>query len=233
MKKGLFIKKIFSKKSIKKIENKIGYLGIDNKIDINNYLNIKLLLLVIIFVFTLIYFEFGYILAVVFTFAFYYLYDYVLLDLKIKKRIDILEHDAIFFFEVLAITLQSHNNLKLCLEITSDAIDSELSKEVKDVLKNMKIGKSLDEVLNDLKDRIPSKSVGNVILNIIEANHYGNPIVDSLNNQVSYLTDKRILDIKAKINKMPTKISIISVVLFIPLVMLLILGPVIINYFFS
>ena len=81
--------------------------------------------------------------------------------------------------------------------------------------------------------RIPSKSVCNVILNIIEANEFGNSIEGALINQVNYLTDKRILDIKSNINKMPMKISIISVLLFLPLMLILIIGPIIINYFFK
>ena len=78
--------------------------------------------------------------------------------------------------------------------------------------------------------RIPSKSVCNVILNIIEANEFGNSIEGALTNQINYLTDKRILDIKESINMMPMKISIVSVLLFLPLMMLLILGPIFINY---
>ena len=50
---------------------------------------------------------------------------------------------------------------------------------------------------------------------------------------INYLTDKRILDIKSNINKMPMKISIVSVLLFLPLMLILIIGPIIINYFFK
>ena len=39
-----------------------------------------------------------------------------------------------------------------------------------------------------------------------------------------------MLSIKARINKMPMKISVISVVFIIPIVLLLVLGPVLINF---
>ena len=119
----------------------------------------------------------------------------------------------------------------MCLEITTDAIDSDLSKEFAFALKEAKLGKSLNEALNDLKIRIPSKNVNNVLLNIIEANEYGHSINDSLNNQIDYLIDKKVLDIKGQINQIPTKISIISVLIFLPLIILLIISPVLINYF--
>lgn len=231
MNSDILIKKIYSKKSLKRLDNKIASLGSSCKLNVSKFLNLKLILLVFTFVFCLFYFKHGYILSPIITIFVYILYDYYYLDYQIKKRARVLEHDAIFFFEVLALTLQSERNLKLCLEITSDAIDSDLSNEFKVALKEVKLGKSLTEALEDLKNRIPSKIVNNVLLSIIESNVYGNSIVDSLNNQIEYLTDKRILEIKGKINKMPTKISVVSVLLFIPLIMLLILGPVLINYF--
>ena len=115
----------------------------------------------------------------------------------------------------------------------TDDVNYKFSDEFKKCLKEVKLGKTLTEGLVDLMQRIPSKSVCNVILNIIEANEFGNSIEGALINQVNYLTDKRILDIKSNINKMPMKISIISVLLFLPLMLILIIGPIIINYFFK
>lgn len=233
MKVNGFIKKIFSKKSLNRLNNKLISLGSNYNMDINKYLNIKLCLIIVLFFAVLFISDYGYILAPIASVAAYIIYDYVTLDLKIKKREKILEKDAVFFFQVLALTLQSERNLKMCLQVTADAIESELSTEFKVALKEIKLGKSLTESLENLKKRIPSKTVNNVLLSLIESNVYGNSIVDALNNQVEYITDKRILEIKGQINKLPTKISIVSVLFFIPLIMLLILGPVVINYIFK
>ena len=62
-------------------------------------------------------------------------------------------------------------------------------------------------------------------------NIFGNNIVDSLYNQVDYLREKKLLDVKATIGKMPVKISVISVIFFVPLMMLIILSPIVINLF--
>ena len=50
-----------------------------------------------------------------------------------------------------------------------------------------------------------------------------------MNGQVDYLRDKQIMEVKEQINKIPNKVSIISVVFIIPLILLIILGPFIIN----
>ena len=92
-----------------------------------------------------------------------------------------------------------------------------------------RFGKSLIEVLSDLKKRIPSESINNIILNITQTSAFGNNIIDVMNNQVEYLRDKQIMEVKAKINKIPNKVSIISVIFIVPLILLIVLGPFIIN----
>ena len=67
---------------------------------------------------------------------------------------------------------------------------------MKFALKETELGKSLNEALTNLRSRISSKSVDNLILSLIESNLYGNNILESLKTQVTYITDKRILKIK-------------------------------------
>jgi pilus assembly protein TadC len=50
-----------------------------------------------------------------------------------------------------------------------------------------------------------------------------------MNNQVEYLREKQMMEVKAQINKIPNKVSIISVIFIIPLILLIILGPFIIE----
>lgn len=94
----------------------------------------------------------------------------------------------------------------------------------------MKLGKSLNEALNDMKKRIPSEAINNALLNMIESNLFGNSILTSMNNQIDFLREKQMLDIKAEINKLPTKVSIISALFFVPIMLLIILAPVLIQY---
>ena len=92
------------------------------------------------------------------------------------------------------------------------------------------MGKSLIESLKDMKYRIPSETINNTILNITESSIFGSNIIDSLNNQLEYLRNKRLMEVKGKIAKLPTKISVLSVVFFIPIILLIILSPVIIDF---
>lgn len=151
--------------------------------------------------------------------------------MKLDKRSDKLNNEAMYFFEVLTLSLETGRNLKTALEITSSNIDSELSDEFKRMLEEVKYGKGLSEALDDLKLRIPSETINNIILNISQSNIFGNSIIETMYNQIDYIRDKQIMLTKARINKIPLKVSVISVIFFIPLLLLLILSPVIIDYF--
>lgn len=220
---------MYLKKTIERIERKIGLLG-ETNLKSFPFLNTRFVLSLFLFFFVLILFKYGYILAPVLTILFYILTEKVLLDIPIKKRGKKLEDEAIFFFEILILTLESNKNLKGSLELTTHNIDSELSKEFKKTLTETKMGKSFTESLISMKERIPSDSINSIILNLTESSIFGNNITETLNNQLDYLRDKKLLSIKAEINKLPTKISVLSVLFFIPIMLLIILSPVLLEF---
>ncbi len=230
MKERSLVRRIYLDSTIKKVEKKIKLLGIHCNYDAQDLLNMRLLASLFLFVVLIIFNKNGYILAPIAVIIFHYLSEYLILDLPIKKRTRKLEEEAIFFFEVLSLTLESGRNLTTALSITAKNVESELAEEFRKSLSEMKLGKSFPEAMTSMKERIPSDTINNAILNIVQASVFGNNIQESLNNQLDFLRDKRLLEIKSEIGKLPTKISIISVVFFIPIILLVILAPVLIEF---
>lgn len=221
---------LYSRRLVSKINTKINLLGISCKYDAITFLNMRLFTSIIIFFVVLSSFDYGYILSLVAVILYYYLFERIFLDEKIKKRTTRLNNEAIYFFEVLTLSLQTGRNLAEAVSITVNSVDSELSREFKEAVRQTKFGKSLTESLTDMQKNIPSDSINNIILALTQANMYGSSIIDTMYNQVDYLREKRKLEVKAAISKVPTKISIISVFFFIPLILLIILGPAILSY---
>ncbi len=218
---------IYRKKTIKKLNKKFKLLGIEtNSI---KFMNCRILSSLIIFVLLMIFSNKGYILGPLFAILVYISFEYIL-NYKINKRRELLNYDAIFYFQVLSLTLESGKNLQGGLELTCNGVNNSLSSEFKKTLHEVSLGKSLSDAINDMKERIPSEEVNTVLLNITQSALFGNNIIDSLNNQIDYLRDKKLLDIKGKINKMPVKISVISVIFIVPIILLIVLGPVVINF---
>ena len=229
-KEFVLARKVYPKKSIEKTKHKVEQLGIYNKLNPIVFLNIRLITTIILF-FVILYLvpDYGYIYAPLLSVIYYFGLYYIVIDYQIKKRIKKLENEAVYFFEVLTLSVETGRDLKSALEITCKNIDSEISDEFKKTLNEINFSKSLDEALDSMRKRIPSDNINNIILNISQTNIFGGNIIETMYNQIDFMSDKRIQEIRGQINKLPIKISILSVVFFIPLMLLLVLGPIIIS----
>ena len=75
--------------------------------------------------------------------------------------------------------------------------------------------------------------INNTILNMIQASNYGTNIKEAIYNEIDFLRNKQILRVKGEIAKLPTKISVISVFFIVPIMLLIILAPVVLNFLLS
>lgn len=225
-----FIKRLYSQKYILNFKSKIMLLGIKNKLKPYNVIIFKFISANLLFFIVLFSHNYGYILAPVTLIIYLALFNYFVIDKRIKKRTIEIENEAMHFFEVLTLSLETGRNLIEAIDVTTTNVSGILSIEFQEAIREVKYGKSLNEALIDMQKRIPSDTVNIIILSLTQANLYGNSIVENLYGQVDYLRTKRKMMVKGKISKVPVYISIISVLFFIPLILLIILGPIILNY---
>lgn len=224
------LRDLYSKKQLSRIDEKINLLGVSSRMSTVSFLNTRLITMIVLGIVVFVSFDYGYIYMPFVMVIYYLLFEKVFLDMKIKKRTEKLNSEAIYFFEVLTLSLQTGRNLNEAISVTINSVDGELSLEFKEALRQTKFGKSLNESLSDIQKFIPSDSINNIILSLTQSNMYGSSIIDTMHSQIDYLRQRRILEVKAKISKVPIKISVISVFFFIPLILLIILGPVILGY---
>lgn len=223
-------RKLYSEKTVMDVGKKIKLLGVSTKLGTYSFLNLRLFGTVILFIIVLYISDIGFLLAPIVSFVYYIGVTYLLLDYKIRERQIILEIEALNFFEILTLSLETGRNLQEALNVTLASLEGILVLEFREVLREVKFGKSLTEALEDMQENIPSDTINNIILSLTQANLYGSSIIKSLNNQIDYLREKRKLEVKAEISKVPIKISIISVFFFVPLILLIILAPVLLGY---
>lgn len=224
------LRNLYSEKQLSRIDEKINLLGVSSRMSTVSFLNTRLITMIVLGIVVFVSFDYGYIYMPFVMVIYYLLFEKVFLDMKIKKRTEKLNSEAIYFFEVLTLSLQTGRNLNEAISVTINSVDGELSLEFKEALRQTKFGKSLNESLSDIQKFIPSDSINNIILSLTQSNMYGSSIIDTMHSQIDYLRQRRILEVKAKISKVPIKISVISVFFFIPLILLIILGPVILSY---
>lgn len=231
MNKSEFVNKIYSEKYINKVIAKVKLLGYDSDVSAYDIILIRLFTSIALFILMLYIFDYGYIFGPIITLIYYFMFNKIVLDNKIKNRTIKLENEAMHFFEVLTLSLETGRNLASAIEVTTKNVSGILSLEFSESVREVTFGKSLNEALTDMQERIPSETINNIVLSLTQSNLYGNSIIDSLYSQIDYLREKRKLEVKGRISKVPIYISVISVLFFVPLLLLIILGPVILNYF--
>lgn len=223
------MEKIYLKKDIENIDKKIKMLG-KTRWDAIGFINARVFTTILFTLFLIFFTHVSYLLLPLLVILYYMAFYHILITRRLRLREQKLDREALYYFEVLTLTLESGKNLQNSLELTCKNVHSELSSEFEDCLNEVKVGKSLIEALGDMQARIPSENINNIIMNIMQTNYFGNSIISTMNNQVDYLREKQILDIKGQINKIPNKISIVSVLFIVPLILLLVLGPYLINF---
>ena len=230
MNKEELIRKIYSEKYIDKQIAKIKLLGTGNKMNVYKLIIGRLASSIVVFMLILYLFKYGYILAPIITLLYYILFSRVALDNKLRERTIKLEGEAMHFFEVLTLSLETGRNLVEAIDVTTSNVSGILSNEFKETVREVSFGKSLNEALSDMQARIPSDTINNIILSLTESNLYGNSIIQNLYNQIDFLREKRKMEVKGRISKVPVLISVLSVLFFIPLLLLIILGPILLEY---
>ena len=195
--KKSFINRIYREKDIKKIDAKINQFGVSKKFTTEYFMNFRLFTSMIVFVVLFIFADFGALIAPVATVLWYILVGYFMIDKPLKKRERKLDNEAYYYFEVLTLALESGRNLENAIKMACKYIDSEISSEFKETIKQVNFGKSLTESLSVMSMRIPSLTINNIILNMEQSNLFGNSIIETMYNQLDFLKDKQIMDIKA------------------------------------
>ena len=230
MNKGI-IKRIYRVSDIEKIDKKIKMLGSNQKItfDAVSFLNIRMITTIMLSVLSIAFSHLKYYIIPFIIIFYYNMFHYILITVPLNRRAKKLDREALTFFEILGLTLETGKNLENALEITCKNVDGELSDEFKKSLMEMRFGKSFMESLENLKMRIPSSTINGIILNIMQTDIFGNSIIATINNQVDYLREKQFMEVRGEINKIPNKVSIISVIFIVPLILLIILGPFIMS----
>ena len=220
--KKSFIYRIYREKDIKKVDAKINLFGVSKKFDTEYFMNFRLYTSILVFVIVFLLVDSGALLAPILAVLWYFLVNYLMIDKPLKKRERKLNAEAYYYFEVLTLALESGRNLENAIKMACKYINSEISDEFKETLKQVNFGKSLTEALSMMSYRIPSITINNIILNMEQSNLFGNSIIETMYNQLDFLKDKQVMDIKEQINKIPNKISIYSDMFFIPLILLIV-----------
>ena len=221
------LKNIFSKKYINKYNKKLSYLGLNNKLNLVNFLVSRLILTIVLFVLCLFIPKYGLLIALLVSIMFYYLYTLLLIDNKINKRSDKLYDEALLLFSMLKLSLNTTKDIKVSLETVVNKIGNSLALEFRRMLENNKYNNDINYVFNKVIDTIPNNDVRKSLIDLKESNYD----VTSIDNIINELKDKHLILIRQSNQYKPLLILFIGLLFLIVIVLMILNINEIISYF--
>lgn len=100
-----------------------------------------------------------------------------------------------------------------------------LSEEYEIVSLQIKAGRDKSSVLNEMGERCGVQDVSSFVTVLIQSQTFGTSIGDALRVYASEMRDKRVMRAEEKANKLPTKMTLATMMLTVPPLLIILVGP--------
>lgn len=100
-----------------------------------------------------------------------------------------------------------------------------LSDEFEMVAHEIKAGKDKPTVLNDMSERCGVQDVSSFVTVLNQSQSFGTPISDALRVYAGEMRDKRVMRAEEAANKLPTKMTLATMMLTVPPLLIILVGP--------
>ena len=101
----------------------------------------------------------------------------------------------------------------------------DLSGELEIVSQQMKAGKDKESVLKDMAERCGVQDITSFTTVLIQSQQFGTSISDALRVYAGEMRDKRVMRAEEAANKLPTKMTLATMMLTVPPLLLILIGP--------
>jgi tight adherence protein C len=100
-----------------------------------------------------------------------------------------------------------------------------LAEELSIVAYEMKAGKERSKVLKDMAERCGVQDVNSFVTVLIQSAQFGTSIADALRVYSDEMRDKRLMRAEEKANKLPTKLTLATMMFCVPPLLIILIGP--------
>jgi tight adherence protein C len=100
-----------------------------------------------------------------------------------------------------------------------------LAEEFEIVSHQLKAGKDRIQVLRDMADRAGVPDVASFVTVLIQSSSFGTSIAEALRVYAGEMRDKRVMRAEEKANKLPTKMTLATMMLTVPPLLIILIGP--------
>lgn len=100
-----------------------------------------------------------------------------------------------------------------------------LADEFDTVAHEVKAGKERVAVLRDMSDRVGIPDVASFVTTLVQSATFGTSIAEALRVYSAEMRDKRVMRAEEKANKLPTKLTLGTMMFTVPPLMIILIGP--------
>lgn len=100
-----------------------------------------------------------------------------------------------------------------------------LSEEYEIVAHQIKAGRDKPSVLGEMSERCGVQDISSFVTVLVQSQSFGTSIADALRVYAGEMRDKRVMRAEEKANKLPTKMTLATMMLTVPPLLIILVGP--------
>ncbi|MFD4703914.1 type II secretion system F family protein [Gottfriedia sp. NPDC058432] len=149
---------------------------------------------------------------------------------KKTQRIKEINKNMADFFDTVNLLIEAGMGLDASIAVVCQKMKGPITEEFRQMLEDMKLGKSRREAFYELRKRVPSDTFQSIITSLIQADQLGIGMAKVLRNLTTRIREQRREAAREQAMKAPIKMLFPMVFFIFPALFIVILGPIVIQF---
>ena len=157
---------------------------------------------------------------------------YYLPSYWVRRRVDVRKEQITQGFpdclDLMLVCVEAGQSLDQCIVRVARELHASypaLAQEFDIVAYEMKAGKEKATVLSDFAERCGVQDVSSFVTVLNQSTQFGTPIAEALRVYAGEMRDKRVMRAEEAANKLPTKMTLATMMLTVPPLLIILVGP--------
>jgi tight adherence protein C len=150
----------------------------------------------------------------------------------VQRRLQVRQEQIIQGFpdtlDLMLVCVEAGQSLDQAINRVAKEIETSypsLSEEFQIVAYEMKAGKEKSRVLRDMGERVDVQDINSFVTTLIQSATFGTSIAEALRVYADEMRDKRVMRAEEKANKLPTKLTLGTMMFCVPPLLIILIGP--------
>lgn len=148
---------------------------------------------------------------------------------KKRIRLERLQEQMPGMIDLLTISVEAGSSLEGAIQKVGERIGDPMSREFEGVLADIRLGKTREEAILNLKERVPIDDMKSFVRVMVQSQKTGLSIGDILRMVSADIRERKKMRVKERIGKSVIQILIPVVLFIMPTTIIIVLGPVVLK----